>query len=111
MKKEKIKNPAEGLFDELPNLRGIFNHLDRRIRYYKTYKDTEETRDQTIRERDALLKTVQKLTSVDLKIIYYLYHINGFSRYNLVQALQKEYRAQCEREKLLPHDEEWQDPF
>ncbi len=111
MKKDKIINPATGLFDNLPNLQGIFDNFDRRIRYYKVFKDTQEERDGNIRKRDALLKTVQNLTSTDLTIIYYLHHLDGISRYQIVQALQKEYRAQCERENLLLHNEEAQDPF
>ena len=108
----KMKNPAEGLFDQIPRLNKLFMNFQHHIRYFRKSKlFPETTKESLIRERDVLIEEFKKMHEIDIRVIYYLHNISGISSYTLYQLLQKEYRAQCERKNYLEHTESHQDPF
>ena len=108
----KTPNPAEGLFDNIPRLNNLFRNFEHHIRYFrksKLFPDT--TKESLMRERDVLIEEFKKMDEIDIRIIYYLHNVKGISSHTLYKLLQKEYRAQCERENYLEHTDTHQDPF
>ena len=108
----KMKNPAEGLFDQIPRLNKLFMNFQHHIRYFRKSKlFPETTKESLIRERDVLIEEFKKMDEIDIRVIYYLHNVKGFSSYALYRLLQQEYKAQCERKNYLEHTDTHQDPF
>ena len=108
----KMKNPAEGLFDQIPRLNNLFTNFEHHIRYFRKSKlFPETTKESLIRERDVLIEEFKKMDEIDIRVIYYLHNVKGISSYALYRLLQQEYKAQCERKNYLERTDSHQDPF
>ena len=90
----KMKNPAEGLFEQISRLNNLFMNFQHHIRYFRKSKlFPETTKESLIRERDVLIEEFKKMDEIDIRVIYYLHNVKGISSYALYRLLQQEYKA------------------
>ena len=107
MKKEK-----QGLFEDIPEWRRLFQDMDKHIRLFDAYRwNAYTTKEILTKKRDEMLEMVKGLNTIDLHLLYYLRCLQGLSNHSLFHMLQKLYSSQCEFLNGLFHSNEHVDIF
>lgn len=110
MKKD-IKE-RETLFEDLPELKRVFEYYERQIRFYNRYEWAEGiTKEMLIRKRDSFLEIVKGLGNKDLMLLYYVRHMRGISIDRLLRLLQNLYQAEQELYSECKQKEDYFDPM
>ena len=58
----------------------------------------------------ALVEMVEKITPMDLRMLYYLKNLDGISTGTFLESLEKKYALQCEMKNELYDTDEYVDP-
>ena len=94
--KEKQQSIEEILVG-IPHLLEYFQNMEQTIKKVRrNKKNSRLTKENLIKKRDALLETIQSLTIRDLKIIYYIYHLDGIDLMSIYYTLRRIFQKQCD---------------
>ena len=114
MPKKKLQEELQEIeekFAIMPKLAEYFVNIERLLRYYNCYEWEEGvTKEAVIVKRDALLETLARLNAYDLKILYYIRHLEGWRGGKFYRLLRELYQKQCNLLNELHQTDEFQDP-
>ncbi len=109
MKKEYT---LEEMFCGMPRLLEVFQSLKHQIRWFAQNSWGEGvTKEDVIKENQPLLETAKDLSIIDIKIAYYLRHLDGWSDRRLLHILEDFFDAQCDCKNALFETDEHYDPL
>ncbi|MBQ8309060.1 MAG: hypothetical protein IJX96_04425 [Clostridia bacterium] len=102
----------EEMFCGMPHLLVRFQCLKHQIRWFAQNSWEEGvTKEDVIKENQLLLETAKDLSLFDIKIAYYLRHIDGWSNIKLLHILEDLFDAQCDCKNALFGTDEYYDPL
>ena len=109
----KDKETLKEIVAVLPLLQSSFKVWEREYTHFKCYQWKENVTKQTIADRNkTLLQTVKDINAVDLKILYYIQHLEGRQKMRICKKLAALYQAQCAlKSELGNNTQEYYDPF
>ena len=107
--KEK-KQTMEEILVGIPNLLNYFQNMEQTImKVRRNKKNPRLTKENLIKKREELLATIQSLTIRDLKVIYYIYHLDGVNITSIYYTLKRIYQSQCDFKNKAQNKEEFFD--
>ena len=83
-------------FEGIPELTRLFEKMERDVKGYNRYKSKGISKEILIMQREELLKQLQKIDAIVLKIMWYIEKIEGISLFSILNILRKRYEVQCD---------------
>ena len=107
--KEKCKKAGEHIEKLLVQIYSYQEYLIRRFNFYEWEKGADKER--LAMQSEVLAEMVEKITPMDLRMIYYLKNLDGISPKTFLESLQRKYALQCDMKNELYDTDSYIDPI
>ncbi|MBE5751175.1 MAG: hypothetical protein E7357_02055 [Clostridiales bacterium] len=106
--KERCRKAGAHIEELLLRAYSYQEYLIRRFNFYEWEKGADK--EKLGMEGQALVETVERITPMDLRMLYYLKNLDGFSTKTFLESLAKKYALQCDVKNELYDTNEYVDP-
>ena len=107
--KERCRKAGEHIEELLLRAYSYQEYLIRRFNFYEWEKGADK--EKLAMEGQALVETIESITPMDLRMLYYLKNLDGLSTKNLLESLAKKYALQCDIKNELYDTDTYIDPI
>ena len=102
----------ENEFPGQPGLQTYFENIDRKIKYFGSYRQGgAEEKKMLIRKREALFRIATEMNHNDLMILFYIRSIDPLGVPRMLRMLREVYQAECKFKNELYNTDEYKDPM